>query len=339
MSKNQWFFGFLALVLFAGSTVLILNTVFGTTHDNSTHVHAASPSSNVDPKNLPLGDGKVSKTPQKGYIYACQTNFNGKGAQVNGPWIHGTTWDSTAKTEVDGQVSWANATFQIKLQGNTRSLTGNNLPPHTTGVYPISASDDAYQYDRNPNQIKQNNISYNLPANPTESSKANCLTGIVGVATTGVPIFDGFDALGRDAAAHEVQDSCGGHPEITGSYHYHSASPCMANNGLVGYAFDGFGIFGMVENGIELTNQDLDECHGHKHTITWDGKQVEMYHYHMTREFPYSLGCFKGTSVVREGGIQGGGNSGGNNPGGNTGGGNQGAPVGNPSRPGRPPNR
>ena len=48
-----------------------------------------------------------------------------------------------------------------------------------------------------------------------------------------------------------------------------------------------------------LTNADLDECHGHTHTITWDGKAVVMYHYHATREFPYTVGCFRGASPAR----------------------------------------
>ena len=48
-----------------------------------------------------------------------------------------------------------------------------------------------------------------------------------------------------------------------------------------------------------LTNADLDECHGHTHAIAWDGRTVTMYHYHATWEFPYVLGCFRGTSTVR----------------------------------------
>jgi hypothetical protein len=68
----------------------------------------------------------------------------------------------------------------------------------------------------------------------------------------------------------------------------------------MGYAFDGFGIYGYYgTDGKEVTNASLDECHGHSHAIEWDGQQVEMYHYHATREFPYTVGCFKGTPSVR----------------------------------------
>ncbi|HTM69109.1 MAG TPA: YHYH protein, partial [Candidatus Binatia bacterium] len=119
-------------------------------------------------------------------------------------------------------------------------------------------------------------------------------------SVTGVPIFNGFDAGGRDAVAHELQDGCGGHPQSSGIYHYHGGSGCVAtgDSELFGYAFDGFGIFSNLEDGRSLTNADLDECHGHSHEITWNGERPTLYHYHLTKEFPYTVGCFKGTKYV-----------------------------------------
>ncbi len=35
-------------------------------------------------------------------------------------------------------------------------------------------------------------------------------------------IFDALDAGDRDAVAHEVQDSCGGHTQRGGVYHYNA---------------------------------------------------------------------------------------------------------------------
>ena len=123
---------------------------------------------------------------------------------------------------------------------------------------------------------------------------------------TGSPVFNAVDAGGRDAVAHELQDGCQGHPEIRGQYHYHNLTSCIADPGtghsaLVGYAFDGFGIYGTRgEDGKQLTNAALDECHGHTHAIEWDGRSVVMYHYHATAEYPYTVGCARGT-VVRPG--------------------------------------
>jgi hypothetical protein len=125
---------------------------------------------------------------------------------------------------------------------------------------------------------------------------------MIGIALNGVPIFSGLDAGGNDAVAHEIQDSCNGHPQEDGMYHYHGPSSCIPGaekaNTLVGYALDGFGIYSDIdENGNQMNNSDLDECHGTTSEILWDGKKVVMYHYVMTQEYPYSIGCFKGSVV------------------------------------------
>lgn len=131
--------------------------------------------------------------------------------------------------------------------------------------------------------------------------------GAIGIMTTGSVIFNAIDDMGRDAAAHEIQDSCSGHPEMTRTYHYHNLSPCIddeptgGHSPLIGYAPDGFGIYGKYgESGELLSNAELDELHGHTHVIEWDGKQVDMFHYHVTNEYPYTLGGYKGTPVKLE---------------------------------------
>jgi hypothetical protein len=43
-----------------------------------------------------------------------------------------------------------------------------------------------------------------------------------------------------------------------------------------------------------VTNEQLDECHGHTHPVMWDGKIKNIYHYHLNNEFPYAVGCFRG---------------------------------------------
>lgn len=272
---------------------------------DSDHAHT----SDVDLTHLELGDGKYSTSPQVGYVYTCQTsfNFNGGGAQgAEGNWMNGDgTWDATKKAVVDGSVTWPSS-FAISLQGDQRVFTGNDLPDHPTGNFPISASDDAYTYDRNPNSISGQSITLSLPANPTAAIQPNCVGGEVGIMLSGVVIFSAFDAEGRDAPAHEVQDECDGHPQVSGFYHYHNLSDCIedtstsGHSSLVGYAFDGYGIYGYYgEDGKEVTNEDLDACHGHTHMIEWNGQMVEMYHYHATHEFPYVVGCFHGTPAVR----------------------------------------
>jgi hypothetical protein len=261
----------------------------------------------IDPQNLPLGDGKyTTTTPQRGYIYLCHPNGGGGGAPVEGPWIHGDgTWDSTAKAVVDGDVSWPDAFVSIVKRGDTRTITSNDLPTnHTTGTFPIQPSDDAYQYDPNPGSIKANEQTFVLPSHPVKGAP-QCIGGEVGIAKNGVHIYDGLDAQLRDAPAHEVQDHCDGHPNNQG-YHYHQIPPCLyrgestrKQSKLVGYAYDGFPIYGpRGKDGKRLTNADLDVCHGTTSKVKLDGKLQRIYHYVATREYPYTVGCFRGTVIA-----------------------------------------
>jgi hypothetical protein len=122
--------------------------------------------------------------------------------------------------------------------------------------------------------------------------------GMIGFALSGVDIFNAFDLAGRDAPAYEIQDRCNGHPEVTSQYHYHDWSPCLAGSdpdAPVGWMLDGFPILGPVDSsGHEFTNAELDECHGRTGIVNIDGRRVETYHYRFTREYPYTLGCFRG---------------------------------------------
>ena len=257
---------------------------------------------------LPLGDGKLSSSPQVGYLWVCHEQKGGGGAFRDGPWIQGGYWYPDRKINVQGDVAWPDASLSISSENDLRVFSGNDLPTHATGMFPVQQSDPAFNYDRNPNSIRQQSLQFSLPAKPVEAAAPSCTGGAVGISLSGSWIFNGIDAEGRDAPAHEVQDKCNGHPERRGQYHYHGPSPCMKDDSgaagrhsdQVGYAFDGFGIYGLHgEDGRELTDADLDACHGHKHAVMWNGKMQVIYHYHMTREFPYSVGCFKGSVVNR----------------------------------------
>jgi hypothetical protein len=202
----------------------------------------------------------------------------------------------------DGEVNWKSE-LAIKIEGDKRIIIGNRVPDHPTGVFPISKDDDAYQYDRNPNTIREKMFEIDVPANPVPVDTPSPLNFVpIGVLLTGSYIFNGLDAEGRDAVAHEIQDGCNGHPQQEGDYHYHSLTQCIddpdtgEHSKLVGYAADGFRIYGKYgEDGKLLTDDDLDEFHGHTHLIEWDGQMVEMYHYHATNEYHYTLGAFRGT--------------------------------------------
>jgi hypothetical protein len=274
---------------------------------------AVASGTTVDPTRLLIGDSYVRTTSAGvGYAFMCNAgNAGAGGATTKGPWFNsdGTTWNSLTKLVVSGVVSWVSS-FTAILSGTTRNASGNGLPSHTTGTFPVPPTDVVYAYDRNPNSISAQTIAWGLPGNPTASATPTCLNGgAIGVLLTGVRLFAPTDALNRDAVAWEAQDSCQGHPERTGQYHYHSISSCLSQSAgtrdtsgqhspLVGYAADGFGIYGNLgENGVAVTNANLDECHGHTHAVVINGVSTVQYHYHKTLEFPYALGCYRGTPV------------------------------------------
>lgn len=249
---------------------------------------------------LPVGDGKyMTDTAAKGSVFLCRTGGGGGGATTRGPWFSadGTTYDLNDKIAVQGSVDW-DGSVTVTVAGATRTVVTNDLPEdHPTGVFPVATADPAYAYDRNPNTIKAQSVTYTLAAHPTVDEQPHCMTGQVGVMTTGVELFNAFDALLRDAGAWEVQDGCQGHPERTGAYHYHSLSSCIHDIGVgtvIGYALDGFPITGpKVGDGNMLTTDDLDVCHGITSEVTLDGQTVTTYHYVMTQDFPYSASCFR----------------------------------------------
>jgi hypothetical protein len=67
-----------------------------------------------------------------------------------------------------------------------------------------------------------------------------------------------------------------------------------------GYALDGFGLYSIYDaTGTELTNADLDDCHGRVSTVEWNVKSVSNYHHVLAREYPYTVACFHGTRLRR----------------------------------------
>ena len=250
---------------------------------------------------LPLGDGQISTGPQAGKVFACTRHFGGGGAHRIGGWIRQGRWYPDEKPMVEGEVAWSDAKITITVDGQTRVIRANGLPTHSTGRFPIRPGSTAHSYDRNPNRLQPQDVLLRLPAEPRLAATPGCVPmGPIGIAITGAWIFNAFDAMGRDAPAYEILDRCNGHPERGGRYHYHDWSPCLAPadhpvDAPVGWMLDGFPILGPVEaDGRSITNADLDACHGRVGPVRIDGRMVEMYHYRFTREYPYTVGCFRG---------------------------------------------
>jgi len=260
---------------------------------------ALIPPATLGAQSLPVGDGHVTDRPEVGNVYACRAVFRGGGARHDGLWFHGDTWNPTEKPHVAGAVLWPEAALDLSRNGELLEVETNGLPlDEPTGVFPITASDSVYRYDTNPNPIGPQDLDFEIPLQPQDADRPSCLPmGMIGFTVTGVAFYSALDDAGRDAAAHEIQDDCDGHPQANAQYHYHNASPCIPGadtDQVVGWALDGFPILGMRgSDGTELSNQDLDACHGREEDVAVDGRTYD-YAYHLTREYPYTLGCFSG---------------------------------------------
>lgn len=110
----------------------------------------------------------------------------------------------------------------------------------------------------------------------------------IGVHLNGVHIKGPGEAEGYNVDTSMIPLLCGGHvtPPIGPgpSYHYHKASTCdhieiVGDHGpLIGYANDGFGIYGFQD--IDGTAPVVDECNGHFGPLSNANLTDIVYHYH-----------------------------------------------------------
>lgn len=257
---------------------------------------------------LRLGDEYLTTAnPKAGFMYSCNApNPNAPGStQSKITWIdfENNTWNLFAKLWLPaGEFNPEKGQYQQQADNDNILIQINNLPVDgKIGNWPMSDYQILNNIDRNPGVPKAKNMSFIIVSNPKIAKQPTCLSlGAIGVTKNGVIIYNGSDARGEDAVAREIVDEFGGHP-ARDEYHYHFIPTRLDNkflgNGhsdIVGYINDGFPIYGYKGiGGVEMTNQDLDLCHGHQHNDL-------NYHYHATIEYPYTVGCYKGEIIKNQ---------------------------------------
>ncbi|WP_196140926.1 aryl-sulfate sulfotransferase [Aliikangiella sp. G2MR2-5] len=268
---------------------------------------------NADLTHLPIGDTLILQRiqgdmePEVGKLWLCRLPEDGAGAAPSDDWTNADgSWNYIIKPQVEGE-NYYNSELSVTLDGQgNRIITGNALPTTPTGTFPVEQGTVAFEYDKNPNFISAHQVQITFDAIPSVSPEPSCVGfGATGISLTGSPIYQGSSTVGTDASAFEMLDSSGGHTDGTETYHHHFLGQNVldlldpddgGHSHLMGYIQDGFGIFGpRGEDGKALSSAELDECHGHTHDIEWDGEIRNMYHYHWTYDFPYNVGCIKGT--------------------------------------------
>ncbi len=188
---------------------------------------------------------------------------------------------------------------EVRIRHDERFLVieSQGYPNHPTAIFPNNG---------NPNAIRVQSFTFRLPLEPKLADKVTRLPrGPIGTALNGVVFFNPFEIEGMNAVEGYSEvwlDSCCGHPQQTGVYHYHKYPTCVKSpfsddgkkhSPIIGFAFDGFPLYGPYEAAGTMAkdlrdDQALDVCNGHT-------DELRGYHYHVTPgRFPYILGGYSG---------------------------------------------
>ncbi len=149
-----------------------------------------------------------------------------------------------------------------------------------------------------------------IPTDPEQLDTPADLSTIsqVGLALDGVTIFGDAPSV-ADRGGLPALDTCGGHIDPSGYYHWHFGAESIQTNlddagaevtcsveqdteALVGFAYDGYGIFGPEED--RDIPSDLDECSGH---VSETAELGTTYHYHLTYDSPNLPTCRVGAAA------------------------------------------
>ena len=137
------------------------------------------------------------------------------------------------------------------------------------------------------------NYVFKIPRYPSEAAdKESTPMGPMGVAINSIVFFNQEAAPGDDILEElNTFDQYEGHP-AGDAYHYHIEPIWLTENkgsdAFLGFLLDGFPVYGPMENGKTITNDDLDDYHGHT-SATADFPDG-IYHYHITEDLPWING-------------------------------------------------
>jgi len=168
----------------------------------------------------------------------------------------------------------------------TVTLESNGYPDYQSEYF--DSGDACYESftasgrHANPNLIEDHDYVMTVPYAPTTlSSPVAMPLGVVGMAVNGVVIYSNVAAPGDDIFDEaSTFDSCEGHPDQVGAYHYHVEPPAISNgdDNFIGVMRDGFPIYGRYDSGS--VTPSLDSAGGHTGT-TPDSGGSSVYHYHV----------------------------------------------------------
>ena len=170
-------------------------------------------------------------------------------AFAQGPTV--TSWILNPGNET-GYAGIASNVQAVHYTANDAYVTCTCIPGYDIGPWTA-----------NPNLPANQDFCFKITRNPVQNTGnlVNTPLGHIGVWRNGVSIFNAKDGMSynnqgiwnRDALVFEgiSFDVCLGHPAPNGEYHHHVSPNCLydhlddeAHGDLIGYAFDGFPIYG-----------------------------------------------------------------------------------------------
>ncbi|MEZ5044870.1 MAG: YHYH protein [Saprospiraceae bacterium] len=186
----------------------------------------------------------------------------------------------------------------VSFDGNEITIESNGLPNHTSPyweeTHPLYI-DPVVAVHQTPGRIGGNRSFTLTVPNTPELASNGTVTGLgpIGIAVTGVPIFNDLEGPNRplEEMIIETFDYAGAHNGPSG-YHYHIEAYDVPENTvlsyddekLVGIMSDAFLIYGRKCNSTGDHPTDLDDSGGHfSSTQHSDGE--EFYHYHIVNEY------------------------------------------------------
>lgn len=221
-----------------------------------------------------------------------------------------STSTGTNNTTVPDVYKKVYGASSITSDGTYITIKSKGVPDHKSIYYPTSSS--LYEdfsgttfkgntFSKNPNSISEKNYSFKIPLNPKEATSHQATPlGPIGVSLNGVPFFNQYAGPNQPLTNEVVSfDKYWGHPAPGGMYHYHVeplylTTVTATKSSLLGFLLDGFPVYGPEENGVAVTESNLDAYHGHSHATTDFPNGI--YHYHITNNDPYINGSgFFGT--------------------------------------------
>ena len=304
----------------AGLAVLICSVVATSCGSSSSSSSSTSGKSDAPTYLTTPAEGTSVTAPARNTVFPCGHLFTALSAG-SAPWVVDNKVELSKVPPVPGNTKMKSV-FHVTETATTRTFTGNGIPSTPVGTFPIPSNSDAYKYyaalpaQGYPNAaeipIQPYDLNVTLSKNPVVNETPTCIPMLpMGITLTGatwhieIAPDRSFKFYNPDAAL--PLDTCQGHPYM-GQYHYHGYSwKCFpealvgkpgTQSPLAGYAIDGFGIYGPRDaSGKWITNAQLDECHGTTSKVWFNGKYQSIYHYVLNNEYPYSIGCFRGTPV------------------------------------------